>query len=72
MMEVFSPLDNMNPEFMWSYFALKHVTISFRSRPMLKLAKTNSTGIGINSVIFRACVLWNRLLHFIKYCNSLI
>ena len=54
-MKVFDYLNNINPEFMLFHFTFKHVTINSRNGPMLKLPKTNSTRMSINSVLFRAC-----------------
>ena len=58
--DVFKSLNESNPEFMWSYFTLKNITYNIRNGP-LKLPNVKSTYYGINSVYFRACVLWNGL-----------
>ena len=68
----FNSLNNINHEFMWFYFTFKHVTINFRNGPMLKLPRTNYARMGINSVISRAFLLWNRLPQFIINCSSSI
>ena len=60
-MEVFNSLNDINPEFIWSFFTFKHVTINLRTGPVLKLPKTNSVRMRINSVLFRACLLRNKL-----------
>ena len=69
--EVFKSLNNTNPEFMWSYFIFKNVTYNFRSGPLLKLPNAKSTYYGINSVLFRACLLWNGLPQSIKGSGSI-
>ena len=69
--EVFKSLNNTNPEFMWSYFSFKNVTYNFRSGPLLRLPKAKSTYYGINSVLFRACLLWNGLPQSIKDSGSI-
>ena len=57
--EVFKSLNNLNPEFMWSYFVFKSITYNIRKGPLLRLPAAKSTSYGINSVLFRACLLWN-------------
>ena len=55
--EVFKSWNNLNPEFMWSYFVFKNVTYNIRKGPLLRLpAAAKSTSYGINSVLFRACL----------------
>ena len=56
--EVCKSLNKSNPEFMWSYFIFKNITYNIRNGP-LKLPNAKSTYYGINSVYFRACLLWN-------------
>ena len=59
--EVFKSLNNLNPEFMWSYFVFKNITYNIRIGPLLRLPTAKSTSYSINSVLFRACLLWNSL-----------
>ena len=35
--EVFKSLNNLNPEFMWSYFVFKNITYNIRNGPLLRL-----------------------------------
>ena len=70
--EVFKSLKNLNPEFMWSYFVLKNITYNIRKGPLLRLPVAKSTSYGINSVLFRACLLWNSLPQSIKYSESIV
>ena len=69
--EVFRSLKNLNPEFMWSYFVFKNITSNIRNGPLLRLASAKSTSYGINSVLFRACVLWNSLPQSVKDSESI-
>ena len=69
--EVFKSLNNLNPEFMWSYFVFKNITYNIRKGPLLRLPAAKSTSYGINSVLFRACLLWNSLPQSIKYSESI-
>ena len=70
--EVFKSLNNLNPEFMWSYFVFRNIKYSIRKGPLLRLPAAKSTPYGINSVLFRACLLWNSLPQSIKYSESIV
>ena len=70
--EVFKSLNNLNPEFIWSHFVLKNITYNIRKGPSLRLPAAKSTSYGINSVLFRACLLWNSLPQSIKYSESIV
>ena len=70
--EVFKSLNNLNPEFMWPYFVFRNITYSIRKGPLLRLPAAKSTSYSINSVLFRACLLWNSLPQSIKYSESIV
>ena len=70
--EIFKSLNNLNPEFMWSYIVFKNITYNIRKGPLLRLPAATSTSYGINSVLFRTCLLWNSLSQSIKYSESII
>ena len=70
--KVFKSLNNLNPEFMWSYFVFKNITYNIRKGPLLRLPAAKSTSYGINSVLFRACLLWKSLPQSIKYNESIV
>ena len=57
---------------MWSYFVFKNITYNIRKGPLLRLPAAKSTSYGINSVLFRACLLWNSLPQSIKYSESIV
>ena len=69
--EVFKSLNNLNPEFMWSYLVFKNITYNIRNGPLLRLPSAKFTSHGINSVLFRACLLWNSLPQSVKYSESI-
>ena len=69
--EVFESLNNLYPELMWSYFVFKNITYNIRKGPLLRLPAAKSTSYGINSVLFRACLLWNSFPQSIKYSESI-
>ena len=52
---------------MWSYFVFKNIAYNIRKGPLLRLPAAKPTSYGINSVLFRACLLWNNLPQSIKY-----
>ena len=70
--EVFKSLNNLNPEFMWSYFVFRNITYNIRKGPLLRLPAAKSTSYGINSVYFRACLLWNRFHNLLNTVNLLL
>ena len=47
--KVFKSLNNLNPEFMWSYFVFK---IIFTNFPLLRLSAEKPTCYSLNSVLF--------------------
>ena len=69
--EVFKSLNNLNPEFMWLQFVFKNITYNIRNGPLLRLPSAKSTPYGINSVLFRAFLLWNSLPQSVKYRESI-
>ena len=53
------------------YFIIKEMPYNLRNGCVLKLPSANSTYYGINSVLFRAYLLWNRLTLSVKQSQSL-
>ena len=45
----FKSLNNLNPEFIWSYFVFENMTYNIRNGPLLRLPSAKSTSCGINS-----------------------
>ena len=70
--KVFKSLNNLNLEFMWSYFVFKNITYNLRNGPLLRLPAPKSISCGINSVLFRAFLLWNSLPRSVKYTESIL
>ena len=70
--EVFKSLSNSNPELMWSYFTFKNITYDIRNGLLLILSNSKSMYCGINSVHFRACLLWNGLSQSVKHSESIL
>ena len=69
--EVFKSLNNLNPEFKWSYFVFKNITYNIRNGPLLRSPSAKSISYGIYSVLFRVCLLWNSSLQSVKYSESI-
>ena len=65
---IYKSLADVNPDFMKPYIIMPY---NLRNGYALKLPSTNSTYYGINSVLFRACLLWNQLPLSIKQSQSL-
>ena len=57
---------------MWPYFVFKSITYIIRKGHFLRLPTTKSTSYGTNSVLFKACLLWNSLPQSIKYSESIV
>ena len=57
---------------MWSYFVFNNIAHNIRKGPLLRLPAATSTSYGINSVLFRACLLRNSLPQSIKYNESIV
>ena len=57
---------------MWPYFTFKNITYNIRNGRLLKLPNAKSTYYGINSVHFRACLLWIGLPQFVKRSESIL
>ena len=70
--EIYKSLADINLDFMKPYFKIKEMPYNLRNGYVLKLPSGNSTYYGINSVMFRACLLWNRLPLSMKQSQSLL
>ena len=59
--EVFKSLADINLDFMKSYFTIKEIPYCLRNGNFLKIPATRSKRYGTNSIVFRACLAWNKL-----------
>ena len=57
---------------MWPYVVFKNITDNIGKGPLLRLPAAKLTSYGINSVLFRACLLLNSLPQSIKYSESIV
>ena len=69
--EIHKSLTDVNPDFMKNYFSIKEIPYSLINGSALKIPSARSTYYGINSIHFRACVLWNKLPNSLKESQSL-
>ena len=53
------------------FFTLKDTPYNFRNKNILNLPSAHTTYYGTNSVLFRACLMWNGLPNSIKQSSSL-
>ena len=70
-LEIYKSLTDVNPDFMKNYFSIKEIPYSLRNGSALKIPSARSTYYGINSIHFRACLLWNKLPNPLKKSQSL-
>ena len=64
--EIYKSLADISQDLMKPFFVIKEMPYNLRNGCTLKLLSANSTNYGTNSVLFRACLLWNRLPLSIK------
>ena len=62
---------DFNPDFMKPYFTITKMLYNLRHGFTLKLPSVIFRYSGINSVLFRSCLLWTRLPVSIKQSQSL-
>ena len=70
--EVFKSLADINPDFIKSYFTIKEIPYCLRIGNFLKIPSTRSKCYGTNSIVLRACLVWNKLPLSVKQSQSLI
>ena len=70
--EVFKSLADLNPDFMKSYFTIKEIPYCLQNGNFLKIPSACSTRYGTNSILFRACLGWNKLPFSVTQSQSLI
>ena len=55
--KIYKYLAYINPDFMKPYFKIKEIPYDLKNGNALKLLSANPTYYGINSVLFRTCLL---------------
>ena len=71
MCEVYKSLHHENPSFMWSLFTEKTIPYQLRNSDLLCLPATKTRRYGLNSLSFRAAILWNSLPPHLKKSESI-
>ena len=61
----FKSLADVNPDFM-KYFTIREIPNYFQNGNILKTFSARSMRYGTNSILFRACLVWNKLPVSIK------
>ena len=69
--EVFTSLIDINTNFTKSYFTIKEIPYCLQNGNFLKIRSAHSKRYGTNSVLFRACLVWNKLPLSVKQSESL-
>ena len=69
--EVYKSSTKLNPRFMWNFFERNHILYNLRRGDLLLLPPAKSTRYGVNSLAFRASLLWNNLPHQVKESQTL-
>ena len=70
--EVFKSLAGIIPDFMKLYFTIKEIPYRLRNGNFLKIPSARSRRYGKNSILFGACLGWNKLPLSVKQSQSLI
>ena len=71
MIEVFKSLNKLNPKFMWNLFHVKEFPMGLRNERILVLPSGNTKSKGTNTIMYRACSLWNSVENNIMCANNL-
>ena len=69
--EIFKSTNGLNVYLMKPLFVFKNNKYNLRKGKLLALPSTNTTRLGTNSILFRACMLWNDLPLELKSSDSL-
>ena len=69
MIEVYKSVNRLNPEFMWELFVDKGFSYSLRLG--ISLTLLSSKIANTNDLVFRACLVWNKLPKALKHAPSL-
>ena len=64
--EIYLRLTDLSPEFIKPFFTVKELPHNLRNGHILNLRSARTTYYGTNSILFRACQVWNILPLSIK------
>ena len=70
--EIYKSLTDLSPEFIKPFFTVKELPYNLRNVHILNLPSARTTYYGTNSILSRACQVWNNLPLSIKQSQSLL
>ena len=70
--EIYKSLTDSSSEFVKPFFTVKQLPYNLRNRDISNLPSERTTYYGTNSILFRACQVWNNLPLSIKQSQSLL
>ena len=70
--EIYKSLTDLSPEIIKPFFTVKKIPYNLLNEHILNLPSARTTYHGTNSILFRACQVWNNLLLFIQQIQSLL
>ena len=70
--EIYISLTDLTPEFIKPFFTVKELPYNLLNGHILNLPLARTTYYGTNSILFRACQVWNNLPLSIKQRHSLL
>ena len=59
--DIYKSLTNLSLEFIKPFFTVKELQYNLRNGHILNLPSPQTTYYGTNSILFRACEVWNNL-----------
>ena len=72
MVEVYKCLNNISPPFTWDYFKPKNNPFYLQNTLLLDLSMCRTKKYGLNAILFKEALLWNKLPNHFKAAESLI
>ena len=72
MVEVYKCLNNISPPFTWDYFKQKNNPFNLRNTQLLEPSTGRTKTYGLNTILFKGALLWNKLSNHFKEVKSLI
>ena len=70
--EIYKSLTDLSPEFIKPFLTVKKIPYNLRNGHIISLPSVRTTYYGTNSILFRACHVWNNLWLSIKQSQSIL
>ena len=70
--EIYKRLTGLGPGFIKPFFTIKEIPYNLRNGHILNLPSARTTYYGTNSILFRACQVWNNLPLSIEQSQPLL